>query len=96
MRQFVHVAEDQFALAARIAAIHHVGETPVSQQIADHAELVAGSRHRPQLERRRHHRQRVEAPRLPAGIVGGGFFQFDQVADAPGDHMASCMRRPVY
>ncbi len=84
-RELVDVAEDELALAAGVAGVHHLGEAPVAQQLAHHAQLIARARHRPQLERRRNHRQRVEPPRLPAGVVRGRLVELDEVADAPGD-----------
>ena len=84
--KLIHVAKDELALAASVAGVDHLGKALVGEQPAHLVELFARTQHRPQLELRGDHGQRVESPSLPAAVVAGRLFQLDQMAHAPGDH----------
>ena len=49
----------------------------VAQELLDDAELFSGVIGGSQEKLGRKHRQAIEAPRLPAGVVGGGLLELE-------------------
>jgi hypothetical protein len=78
------MGEDQLALAAGVAGVHHLCAVAVAQEVTDDAPLVgaavlAGL----QAEALGQHGEVVEAPAPPGRIVAGGLGQLCQVTQAP-------------
>src|SRR5262249_34298380 len=87
-RVLVDVAEDQLSLATGIACVDDRGEPAIAEQLLDDAKLLLGVSGRAKQKLGWQHRQAIEAPRLPARVVGGRLLELDEVADAPGDRVA--------
>ena len=89
-RVLVDVAEDQLSLATGIAGVDDGGEPAIAKQLrrqraAAAARDCAGRRR----NSRRQHRQPIESPRFPARVVRRRLLELDEMADAPGDRVAS-------
>ncbi len=76
-----NVAEDQFALATRVAGIDQARDVLALDQAGQQPEPLLGSFDRIQGEMRRDHRQVGEAPLAALDVVFLGYGQFQQVAD---------------
>jgi hypothetical protein len=75
------VAEDQFALAARVTGIDQAGNVLALDQPRQHLQAVGSLLDRIQREVRRNHRQVGEGPFAALDIVFLGHRELEQVAD---------------
>jgi hypothetical protein len=81
------VAEDQFALAPRVAGIDQAGDVLALDQAGQQAQAFLRSLDRVQREMRWDHGQVGEAPLAALDVVFLGHRQFQQVADGGGQHV---------
>ena len=82
-RQLVDAAEDQLALASRVAGVHHLGHIRGVHQLFQHIKLflfVLAHHHLPVV---RQNRQIVIAPLGVVGVISVGIGQPSQMAHTP-------------
>jgi len=65
----IDVAKDQLAFAPGIAGVDDGGEALVLEELRDRLQLLGRVACRAEQELLRQHRQSIEAPRLPGGVV---------------------------
>ena len=81
------IAEDQLALAPRVAGIDDAGDVLALEQLQQDFEPVLGALNRPQVEMRRYHRQIRKRPLAAFHLDAFGRNQFEQMTDGRREHV---------
>jgi hypothetical protein len=87
-RVLLDQAEDQLALAARVAGVDELGHVLAPRQAHHGAQAALGLVHGLELEIRRNHGQVRKAPFAALDVVGFGRLDLEQVAHGAGDDVA--------
>ena len=90
------VAENQFALAPRVACVNHVIHVLATQELCQRFEFRLRFRNRLEVKMRWNVRQVREAPFAAFDLVFLGNRQFEQMTDRRGDHILIVLMMVVF
>ncbi len=95
LRGLVDVTEDELPFAPRVRGADDALDRPILHDPANDGELSLGVGDDDERKAVRQHRERPEAPALPAGVDLVRLRQRDEVPDGPRDDVPAPFERPV-